>query len=172
VTAPGSTLGVDCRPTIAVDPGSRWTAIVVRVGAAAVDGALVGVTGVDGQPLDAAARKALDLLDDHATRQRYIARVIRCALELRERHSADALAAGGFMVAVEAESQPATHLVRQRRRVRREHWIVPLILGDPCSPCSGAACSCRRTATAAATRPSAAGRATPPTSCPIWSRRK
>lgn len=36
VNAPGSTLGIDARPAIGVDPG-RWTGIVVGVGREAID---------------------------------------------------------------------------------------------------------------------------------------
>jgi hypothetical protein len=60
-----STLTIDVRPTIAFDPGSRWTGIVVRVGAEAVDGATLGVTGPDSELLSAEARAELDLLADH-----------------------------------------------------------------------------------------------------------
>jgi hypothetical protein len=51
VPAPGSTLHVPTVPMIAVDSGSVWTAIIVRIGTQALDAVTLGLLDAQGQPL-------------------------------------------------------------------------------------------------------------------------
>lgn len=68
----GSTLDIDCPPSIGIDPGAEWTGIVARHGSAALNGTVIGLH--PGRKLGNAERAALDL-DDHDMWHDYYTRV-------------------------------------------------------------------------------------------------
>jgi hypothetical protein len=82
----GSTLHVEVPPTIAVDPGSRYTAGLLRVGAEAVDGFTVAPVDEHGD----VALDALDDLDDGAALQRYLDLILREIDGMWDRYDPDA----------------------------------------------------------------------------------
>lgn len=98
---------------LGIDPGRRWTAGVLRVGAEAVHGWTVGPVDGQGRP-DAAA---VDNVHDLAAWGRYMARIIEAVESTLERHRA----AGGDRVAVAVEvTVPAGG-----RRIALADWLIP-----------------------------------------------
>jgi hypothetical protein len=136
VAAPGSTLHVTTVPMIAVDSGSVWTAIIVRIGTQALDGATLGLLDARGQSLAAGYRQlrgqALtafwrDYLDNHealrATRDRVLDQIDR----FWERYLRQAYAAGadGFRIVAETTHLPKRGNRGTPSRMPPRDWVLP-----------------------------------------------
>jgi hypothetical protein len=144
--APGSTLHVEVRPAIAVDAGSAWTAITVRIGAEALDAVTLGLVDADGEPLTPKLRKLKGealrefwraYLDDHEalrhSRDRvldHIDRLWGCHLDAARRYGAD-----GFMVAVETSSVPKRGNRGSRSRIPLRDTLLPREIAAAVSGC-------------------------------------
>ncbi|RJL19281.1 hypothetical protein D5H75_40530 [Bailinhaonella thermotolerans] len=97
---------------LGIDPGRRWTAAVLRVGAAAVYGWTLGPVDEAGRPAPAAA----DNVHDLAAWARYMARIIDAIETTIERHRE--LGGGPVRLAVEVVVPPGG-------RIALADWLIP-----------------------------------------------
>jgi hypothetical protein len=134
--APGSTLHVPTVPMIAVDSGSVWTAVVVRIGTQALDGATLGLLDARGGPLAASYRQLRgegltvfwrEFLDNHealrATRDRVLDQIDR----FWEHYLSEAYAAGadGFRIVAETTHLPKRGNGGTPSRMPPRDWVLP-----------------------------------------------
>jgi len=105
---------VDELAVLGIDPGRRWTAGVVRVGAAAAHGWTIGPVDEAGDPSPA----AVDNVHDLAAWARYMARLIDVIEATVERHR---VAGGGRLhLACEVVIPPGPST-----RLRLADWLIP-----------------------------------------------
>lgn len=97
---------------LGIDPGRRWTAGVLRVGAAVVDGWTLGPVDAAGRPSPA----AVDDVHDLTAWARYMARLVDAIEATGERHQA----AGGGRVYLACEV-----VVPPGGRIPLADWLVP-----------------------------------------------
>jgi hypothetical protein len=103
---------VDGIAVLGIDPGRRWTAGVLRVGAAAVHGWTVGPVDEAGNP----AAAAVDNVHDMAAWARYMARLV----DVIEATMALHRAAGGGRVALACEM-----VIPPGGRIALADWLIP-----------------------------------------------
>jgi hypothetical protein len=97
---------------LGVDPGRRWTAGVLRVGAAAVHGWTLGPVDAQGRPAPAAA----DNVHDLTAWARYMARVVDAIERTIDQHQA----AGGGRVFLACEV-----VIPPGGRIALADWLIP-----------------------------------------------
>jgi hypothetical protein len=134
--ASGTTLHIPTVATISCDPGSLWTAVLVRIGTAALDGATLGLLDANSQPLtplyrtlrgEALAAFWRAFLDDHealrATRDRVLDRIDH----FWEKYLPQAREAGaeGFRVVVETATLAKRGNGGVPSRVPIRDWLLP-----------------------------------------------
>jgi hypothetical protein len=97
---------------LGVDPGRRWTAGVLRVGAAAVHGWTLGPVDAQGHPSPA----AVDNVHDLTAWARYMRRLVDTIETTMDRHRA----AGGGRVALACEM-----VIPPGGRIALADWLIP-----------------------------------------------
>jgi hypothetical protein len=108
VISPGSTLHIQCPPTLAYDPGSKWTAGLLRVGADALDGFTLAL-GLPDSP---------DLINAHEAVRVYTDRIIEHGLAAWDKH----FRGQQIRVAVEVTDRPTGG--RGRGKVALHQWVL------------------------------------------------
>lgn len=109
------------KPVLGINPGSRWTSAVVRLGDLPVTGWTIGPTTPEGYP----DRTALNDPDDVEAQARYVARV----LELVDA-TFDAAAGqwGTCRVAVKSIDVPVSVRHGRRSPVQVVDWLIPRLV--------------------------------------------
>jgi hypothetical protein len=110
--APGSTLHISTPPTLVFDPGSKFTAGLLREGIAAIDGFTLALAYPDDSDPNA-------ILDDHEALRRYTDRITEHGLALWDRH----FAGKPVRVVVEATNRPRKG--GKFARVPIRDWVIP-----------------------------------------------
>jgi hypothetical protein len=113
-----STLGIHTPPTLAIDPGSRWTGIAARQGNRAINGAVVGLfpgrTESDHPPVR---------LDDFALWHGYFRRITKVIDEMWDRYwPLDESPVQPWFV-VEAYTMPKESNSKTLRRIGRDTFV-------------------------------------------------
>lgn len=119
----GSTLHVDVPPTLAFDPGSRFTAGLLREGADAIDGFTLALGYPDDPDPNA-------ILDDHERLRVYRDRVTDCGLALWDRHYGPGV---DVRVVVEATNRPKRG--GRYARVPVRDWVIPQLVVAAVTTC-------------------------------------
>jgi hypothetical protein len=118
----GSTLDVITPVSLAFDPGSKFTAGLLREGAEAVDGFTLALAYPEGPDRNA-------VLDDHEALRAYTDRITEQGLALWDRH----YAGKPVRVVVEAAYRPSTG--KGRGRIPLRDWIVPKLVVAAITTC-------------------------------------
>lgn len=103
---------------IGVDPGARWTAAVLRVGDAVVNGWTLGPVDTQGNP----RADALDDPDDLAALGRYVSRIAEALDSLADQAEREF---GGFRIGVETIRLPVGYRHGKASNVSVSNWLTP-----------------------------------------------
>jgi hypothetical protein len=112
VPAPGSTLHVHCPPMLAFDPGSKFTAGLLREGIYAINGFTLALAYPDDPDPNA-------VLDDHEALRVYTDRITQAGLDVWDSHLPDK----PVRVVIEAANRPTK--VSRYGRVPLRDWVIP-----------------------------------------------
>jgi hypothetical protein len=112
VEVAGSTLHVDCPPTLAFDPGSKFTAGLLREGADAVDAFTLALGYPEGPDRNA-------VLDDFEALRAYTDRITQAALDLWDAH----YQAKPVRVVIEAHNRPRKG--GRYGNIPIRDWVIP-----------------------------------------------